>query len=111
MCYKGVKGYSNSKRKRKIYFDLLFHLLLSRFKDSHEEIRFLELRRFLRFGNRVGKTICRDNDLLVFMVCKRLIRVAFGGNRSQEIDIETVSLRIFVNFNFCSTKIFSEINS
>lgn len=59
-------------------------------KDGHDEFRFLELRRLFRFGKIVGNSICKDNDLLIFMTCKRLIRIAFGGNKSREIDIETV---------------------
>lgn len=90
----------NERKIMQIHRILMFVLIfffsssLSRFKDGHEEIRFLELRRLFRFGDRVSNTICRDNDLLIFMVCKRLIRITFGGNRSQEVDIETVSVKI-----------------
>lgn len=67
------------------------------FKDDHDEFRFLELRRLFRIGKIVGKSICRDNDLLIFMTCKRLIRITFGGNKSIETDIEMVRFLLKIN--------------
>ena len=67
------------------------------FKDGHEEIRFLELRRFLRVGERVGRRICRDNDLLIFNICKRLIRATFGGDKTADVNhVDVVREKLIV---------------
>jgi hypothetical protein len=74
------------------------------FKDKHDEIRFLELRRMFKIGEKIGKTFCRDNDLFIFKLCKKIIKLTFGGSNSEkELEIETVnycliSQHFFFNF-------------
>lgn len=66
---------------------LNFSYVHTHLKDGHNEIRFLELRRLLRVGERIGKKFCSDNDLLVFRTCKRLLRATFGGNKTVDVNL------------------------
>ncbi|KAL7041840.1 hypothetical protein ACKWTF_000922 [Chironomus riparius] len=59
-----------------------------KFLDKHDEIRFLELRHLFRIGELVTTAVCRDIDLFVFKMCKKVIKAAFGGKTLNILEID-----------------------
>lgn len=70
-----------------------FHCCCFQFKDKHDEIKFLELRHLVRIGELVTTAVCRDIDLFLFKICKKVIKAAFGGKSLKILEIDLV--RIF----------------
>ncbi|KAG5674586.1 hypothetical protein PVAND_004540 [Polypedilum vanderplanki] len=84
-------------RKKLPKSQVVFSVL--KFLDRHnDEIRFWDLKRLFRIGKNISKTICRDNDLLSFRLCKFLILSVFSTDNRRELEIETKVLPHLINY-------------